>query len=54
MQEPREGTGHSVWFARNHVHAEDEMLIVLGDTIIDFDIHVFKQAEHSLLGVKSR
>ena len=52
LQEPREGTGHSVWFARNHVHAEDEMLIVLGDTIIDFDIHVFKQAEHSLLGVK--
>ncbi len=52
VQEPREGTGHSVWCARNSVHADDEMLIILGDTIIDFDIKVFQGAKHNLLGVK--
>ncbi len=52
VQEPREGTGHSVWCARNLVHPDDEMLIILGDTIIDFDIDIFRNAEQSLLGVK--
>src|SRR4051812_40642342 len=38
VQEPREGIGHAVWLARNHVGAEEEILIVLGDTIFDVDI----------------
>ena len=52
VQEPREGSGHAVWCAKDFVHAKDEILIVLGDTIIDFDIALFRHAKHSLLGVK--
>jgi glucose-1-phosphate thymidylyltransferase len=52
IQEPREGTGHAVWCAKENVHPEDEMLIILGDTIIDFDVEKFRNNNHSLLGVK--
>ncbi len=52
IQEPREGSGHAVWYAKDYVHDDDEILIVLGDTIIDFDIDLFRNAKHSLLGVK--
>ena len=38
VQEPREGTGHAVWLARELLNPDDELLIVLGDTIIDFDL----------------
>src|SRR5437016_776421 len=37
VQEPREGIGHAVWLARNHILPGDELLIVLGDTIFDID-----------------
>lgn len=52
VQEPREGSGHAVWLAKDKVHPEDEMLIVLGDTIIDFDLNVLRNSAQSLLGVK--
>ena len=52
LQEPREGTGHAVWLAREHVAAEDELLIVLGDTIIDFDLSNLRALNCSALGVK--
>ncbi len=52
VQEPREGSGHAVWMAKEKIHADDEMLIVLGDTIIDFDLDAVRNSKHSLLGVK--
>src|ERR1041385_1747519 len=33
IQEPREGIGHAVWLAKDFV--EDDVLIVLGDTVFD-------------------
>jgi len=52
IQEPREGTGHAVWLAREKVNADDELLILLGDTIIDFDLSKLIAMPNSALGVK--
>lgn len=52
VQEPREGTGHAVWLARDLVKDGDELLIVLGDTIIDYDLRTLLSMEYSSLGVK--
>jgi glucose-1-phosphate thymidylyltransferase len=52
VQEPREGTGHAVWLARDLIKAGDDILILLGDTIIDFDLSNLMKMEGSALGVK--
>jgi glucose-1-phosphate thymidylyltransferase len=52
VQEPREGTGHAVWLARDLVKPKEELLIILGDTIIDFDIMKIREMKNSALGVK--
>lgn len=52
VQEPREGTGHAVWLARKFLKEDDELLIILGDTIIDFDIQRIRNMKESALGVK--
>ncbi|MFI5218359.1 MAG: sugar nucleotidyltransferase [Bacteroidia bacterium] len=52
VQEPREGTGHAVHLTKNKINAGDELLIVLGDTIIDYDLKSIINQPHSLLGVK--
>ncbi len=52
VQEPREGTGEAVWLAKDLLDPDESMLIVLGDTIIEFDLKTIIQQEHSMLGVK--
>ena len=52
LQEPREGTGHAVWLARDHVSEKDEVLIALGDTIFDVDLKEVLRLPDSTLGVK--
>jgi len=52
VQEPREGLGHAVWLARKLVSPKDELLIVLGDTIFDFDLNTIIKSKNSLLGVR--
>lgn len=52
VQEPREGTGHAVWLARDKVNDEDQLLITLGDTIVDFDLKALQLYPHSMLGIK--
>ncbi len=52
VQEPREGTGHAVWLANKFISNNEEILIVLGDTIVDFDLKSIINSPHSLLGVK--
>lgn len=52
LQEPREGTGHAVWLARDHVKDEDELVIALGDTIFDVNLREILQIKESALGVK--
>jgi glucose-1-phosphate thymidylyltransferase len=52
VQEPREGTGQAVHLAKAKITAEEEILIVLGDTIIDYDLKSIVNQPDSLLGVK--
>lgn len=52
VQEPREGTGHAIWLARHFVNADEPVLIILGDTIIEFDVAAITASPHSMLGVK--
>lgn len=52
VQEPREGLGHAVWLTRKKISPDDELLIVLGDTIFDFDLSAVIKNKHSVLGVR--
>jgi glucose-1-phosphate thymidylyltransferase len=52
VQEPREGTGHAIWLAKSLVTANEPILIVLGDTIVDFDVNSIINSPHSIFGVK--
>jgi glucose-1-phosphate thymidylyltransferase len=52
VQAPREGTGEAVWLARKHISGDEPLLIVLGDTIIEFDLEKVIEGEGNSLGVK--
>lgn len=52
VQEPREGLGHAIWLTRAHIEAEKEILIVLGDTIVNVDLPSILESDYSVLGVK--
>lgn len=52
VQEPRRGLGHALWVAKEALKDEDEILIMLGDTIIFGDeIKDILAMEGSVLGV---
>ena len=51
VQEPREGIGHALYLARETYRDEQNVLIVLGDTIVQLDLEKFLSCEHSVLGV---
>ncbi len=50
-QNERLGTGHAIEITEEIV-GSDEVIIVLGDTIAEFDIKEVLDAEHSMLGIK--
>jgi glucose-1-phosphate thymidylyltransferase len=52
LQEPREGTGHAVWLAREKITDSDELIIALGDTIFDVQLKEVLATKESTLGVK--
>ncbi len=52
LQEPRNGLGHAIWLTRSLMKGENEVLIVLGDTIVTVDLSAFIASEYSVLGVK--
>lgn len=52
VQEPREGTGHALWLARDHISPDEQMLVILGDTIVDFDIEQVLRSGCHGVGVK--
>ncbi|MCC5943638.1 MAG: NTP transferase domain-containing protein [Bernardetiaceae bacterium] len=51
-QEPRQGSAHAIWVARKHILDEKNLLIMLGDTIVDMDFESFFENQHSVLAVK--
>lgn len=51
QQADRKGIGHAIWMAKDIVK-EEEMLIVLGDTVLEADFEDIISNEMSVLGVK--
>jgi glucose-1-phosphate thymidylyltransferase len=51
FQNERYGTGHAIDLAKEIV-GDDEIFVVLGDTIAEFDIQEVLQSPYSMLGVK--
>ena len=50
-QEGREGLGHSIYISHN-TFQNDEIMIILGDTIFDVDLKAFCNSKYSVIGVK--
>jgi glucose-1-phosphate thymidylyltransferase len=50
-QNDRQGIGHAVRLSKNIV-AGDEIIIVLGDTICDYDVESVIKAETSMIGIR--
>ncbi len=50
-QNERQGTGHAIELTKSIV-GTDEVFVVLGDTICEYDIKEVMNAEYSMLGVK--
>ncbi len=50
-QNERQGLGHAILLSQEHVHG-DEVIIVLGDTICEYDIKEVLKSEVSMLAVK--
>ncbi len=45
------GLGHAIWVG-NHTYGDEPLLIVLGDTIFDVNLHDIMNSEYSTIGVK--
>jgi glucose-1-phosphate thymidylyltransferase len=52
VQEPREGIGHALYVARATFEHETDIVIMLGDTVVDVDMQKLLQYPGSMLGVK--
>lgn len=52
VQEPREGLGHALYVARATFAHETDIIIMLGDTVVDVDLPRVLQHPGSVLGVK--
>jgi glucose-1-phosphate thymidylyltransferase len=50
-QNDRHGTGHAVRLTKDLV-GDDEVIIILGDTIAEFDMKEVLDSTHSMLGIK--
>lgn len=51
-QNTREGIGHAIRMAKDLVKENEEVFIVLGDTIFDLDLKEILNLPHSVLGVR--
>ncbi len=50
-QNDRKGTGHAIWLTKEHINGE-EIIVVLGDTICDYDLKQILISNTSLIGVQ--
>ena len=51
-QDKREGLGHAIWMAKDALDLEKELVIHLGDTIVDIDIKQILAEKYSTLVIK--
>ncbi len=52
QQAERKGLGHAIWMARDEMKHNNDLIIVLGDTIFEHNLPQFLAEKHSSLGVK--
>lgn len=52
VQEQRQGLGHAIYTARDFVDMDEEVLIMLGDTIVEVNLKEALKTENSVLAVK--
>jgi glucose-1-phosphate thymidylyltransferase len=52
VQEPREGLGHALYVARETYRHEQDIVIILGDTIVEADMQQLLAYPGTILGVK--
>ncbi len=52
QQEPREGSAHAIWVAKETLKDENEFLIFFGDSIVNLDLKKILEAENTIVGVK--
>jgi len=52
VQDSRQGLGHAIWMTKDVIKDADEVIIFLGDTILDLDLKAFMNSETSCLAVK--
>lgn len=52
VQAQKEGIGHAIWTAKEYIASNDQVLIVLGDTIFDVHLEEFVSMPDSAVGVK--
>lgn len=52
VQNERSGTGHAIYLAKDCVEENEELLIVFGDTICDYDLEAVLASPYSVVGVK--
>ncbi|MCH8331093.1 MAG: NTP transferase domain-containing protein [Bacteroidetes bacterium] len=51
-QDTREGIGHAIWSAKEVIEKDEEIFIVLGDTIFEAELKEVLKSKYSSLGVK--
>lgn len=51
VQEPREGSAHAIWTAREFIENEKGIIITLGDTIINMNYQKLLASKFSVVGV---
>ncbi|RYZ51863.1 MAG: glucose-1-phosphate thymidylyltransferase [Sphingobacteriales bacterium] len=51
-QNDRRGTGHAIWLTRDAVQEDEEVFIVLGDTVADYNVPEILASPVSLIGVR--
>jgi len=51
-QNDRRGTGHAIWLTRDAVADDDEVMIVLGDTVCDYNVKEVLGSSISQIGVR--
>ncbi|MBC7425956.1 MAG: NTP transferase domain-containing protein [Bacteroidia bacterium] len=52
IQTVGKGTGHAIWLAKDAIGKDEEIFIVLGDTICEINLKKVLSDQHSSLGVK--
>jgi glucose-1-phosphate thymidylyltransferase len=51
-QAKRLGLGHAIWSARDCIKDDEEVVIMLGDTILELDVSAFLSGPNSSLGIR--